>query len=69
MDKQNIKSKHLLKTMEKSLKMDTRKWKTAYKVKKKTVKNYGQITGTNGQWKMDKNSRKNMENGQLKKAV
>ena len=29
----------------------------------------GQITGTNGQWKMDKSSRKNMENGQLKKAV
>ena len=23
----------------------------------------------NRQWKMDKNSRKNMENGQLKKAV
>ena len=52
MDKQNIKSKHLLKTMEKSLKMDTRKWKTAYKVKKKLLKTMDKSLGQmdNGKW-------------------
>ena len=70
------KVKTVLKTMEKSLKMDTRKQKrdkNSRKIWKRTIKESSLVGGTNGQWKTDNGKwikfSKKYGNGQLKKAV